>query len=350
MPNRISMNVTVPKQTQGATFGEKVNQGLHAAGSALSQGASLSIISGTLTWGSSAERMGIVTNKTLMAGTTSIAGSSVRGGSTTMNSQTSSTRTTPQSSFGTMVRLSARDAGSGMATGKRSRDAGSGMVTGRRQYQPVFMEGQGDVCNPCLATAKMSGAQSNPLYSDKGLSGENPFFEGNKRNAGGEDEDCDGVAEADIFLIDAGNGSIIAKTKTERCGDFFFANIPEGDYVVKVSGSFMSKKGYDVYLKSKSDLRGGVTMADDWDAQLRINSSRGDNEMAQKAGISTSRSNIRNRTLTIIEADLDGDGEFESTKVLAGLNDGTTKDVTAMSRMSTAASVKKVTVRGWDPE
>lgn len=27
MPNRISMNVTVPKQTQGATFGEKVNSG-----------------------------------------------------------------------------------------------------------------------------------------------------------------------------------------------------------------------------------------------------------------------------------------------------------------------------------
>ena len=32
MPNRISMNVTVPKQTQGATFGEKVNTGLHSAG------------------------------------------------------------------------------------------------------------------------------------------------------------------------------------------------------------------------------------------------------------------------------------------------------------------------------
>lgn len=97
MPNRISMNVTVPKQTQGATFGEKVNagkinvtlveegcvvlfpenagykvnirnmsitelsaneslafgekvnQGLHAAGSALSQGASL--LGGTLPGG-----------------------------------------------------------------------------------------------------------------------------------------------------------------------------------------------------------------------------------------------------------------------------------------------------------
>lgn len=34
MPNRISMNVTVPKQTQGATFGEKVNAGLHSAGGA----------------------------------------------------------------------------------------------------------------------------------------------------------------------------------------------------------------------------------------------------------------------------------------------------------------------------
>ena len=32
MPNRISMNVTVPKQAQGATFVEKVNAGLHAAG------------------------------------------------------------------------------------------------------------------------------------------------------------------------------------------------------------------------------------------------------------------------------------------------------------------------------
>lgn len=35
MPNRISMNVTAPKQTQGATFGERVNAGLHAAGGRL---------------------------------------------------------------------------------------------------------------------------------------------------------------------------------------------------------------------------------------------------------------------------------------------------------------------------
>lgn len=43
MPNRISMNVTVPRQTQGATFGEKVNAGLQSAGSVVASGASLTI-------------------------------------------------------------------------------------------------------------------------------------------------------------------------------------------------------------------------------------------------------------------------------------------------------------------
>ncbi len=43
MPNRISMNVTVSKQTQGATFGEKVHAGLQAAGGAVASGASLII-------------------------------------------------------------------------------------------------------------------------------------------------------------------------------------------------------------------------------------------------------------------------------------------------------------------
>lgn len=44
MPSRISMNVTVPKQTQGTTFGEKVNAGLHAAGNAVAQGESTVIV------------------------------------------------------------------------------------------------------------------------------------------------------------------------------------------------------------------------------------------------------------------------------------------------------------------
>ncbi len=60
MPNRISMNVTVPKQTQGATFGEKVNQGLHATGGALGQGASL--LGGALPGGSVISAATVVEN------------------------------------------------------------------------------------------------------------------------------------------------------------------------------------------------------------------------------------------------------------------------------------------------
>lgn len=44
MPSRLSMNVTTAKQTQGKTFGEKVNAGLHAAGSAVGQGARVIVI------------------------------------------------------------------------------------------------------------------------------------------------------------------------------------------------------------------------------------------------------------------------------------------------------------------
>ena len=177
MPNRISMNVTVPKQTQGATFGEKVNQGLHTAGSANSQGARFGekvnqglhaagsarkIISGRLSAGSGDNNpaYAIVTNNT------------TRGGSASMNSQSSSTRTTQQTSFGTLVRngvatgagaaagaatinvapgvtgysakIFARDVSSGQSSGKRSsREKGSGLSTGRRQYEPVFFEGDG---------------------------------------------------------------------------------------------------------------------------------------------------------------------------------------------------------------
>ena len=42
MPNRILMNVTVSKQTQGATFGERVNAGRQPAGSAVASGAAFS--------------------------------------------------------------------------------------------------------------------------------------------------------------------------------------------------------------------------------------------------------------------------------------------------------------------
>lgn len=301
------------------------------------------IISGRLTWPSSGNT-GIVTNAV-------ISSTSPRSGSTTMNSQTSSTRTTQQSSFGTMVRMSARDVASGMATGKRSRDAASGLSTGRRsrdvatglstgkrsrdaasglstgrrQYEPVFVEGSGEVCNPCLATVR-----SNPLYKDNGVSGTNPLH--TTRTAGGDD-DCDGIVGIDVSLIDMNSGSVVAKTQTEQCGDFFFANVPEGDYIVRVSGSFLSQKGYDASLKTKTDLLGSVEVANQ-SAQLFINAEDEGDGMQQKAGISTSRSNIRTKSIAIIEADVDGDGEYESLRAIATFSDGSSEDITSSARMS----------------
>ncbi len=39
LPNRLSMNVTTPRQTQGKTFGEKLSTGMQSAGNAVAQGA-----------------------------------------------------------------------------------------------------------------------------------------------------------------------------------------------------------------------------------------------------------------------------------------------------------------------
>ena len=44
MPSRISMNLTVAKQTQGVNFGEKVASGLQSGASALAQGASMQVL------------------------------------------------------------------------------------------------------------------------------------------------------------------------------------------------------------------------------------------------------------------------------------------------------------------
>src|SRR5436190_2183520 len=283
------------------------------------------IISGTLTW-ASANNGGIVSN--------AIIGQSPRSGSTTMNSQSSGTRTTNQSSFGTLVRLSARDAATGQATGKRSRDAGRGLATGRRQYEPVVMEGQGDLCNPCLVTTQMSAVNKNPLYKDDGKGGTNALYNSNKRTAG--DIDCDGVSGADVYLINE-NNEVVAKTKTERCGDFFFANVPIGIYVVRISGAYRSKKEYDISAGSPADLAGSISQANEW-MQLSITSGTGDNGMSQKAGISTSRSNIRTKSISIIEADLDGDGEFESLRVTGTFSDGSSRDLTNDTKTTGASS------------
>ena len=359
MPNRISMNVTTPKQTQGATFGEKVNQGLqgpggtnagkqtqgstfgekvnqglHAAGGALAQGKN--IISGNISW-STEKSTGIVTNKSV----TKLAGGP-GGAAAASYASTGMTVSNPSPGIGSVLTLYSREAGSGMATGRR--DKGSGMATGRRQYQPIYREGSGNACDTCSTTVRLSnvqnnpyfagnelagenvemvnghnnpmynesqnaGVKSNPLYNDKGNSANNPLHEKSK-----QDQDCDGIAGLNVYLKDAHNGAVLAKTTTETNGDFFFAHVPDGDYIVVVSGAFLSKKGYQYYMAKSADLMGTVESTYS-SLRIQLNTKEEDSLLMQKATINTSRSNTKG--IAADAGDVDGDGV---TDLVAGNN------------------------------
>lgn len=252
------------------------------------------IVSGKVVWISPNSGTGIITNRT------------IRGGSINMNSQTSSTRTTPNNSFGTMVRLHAREAGSGQASGKR-------------QFEPIYIEGQETVCNPCLATV------SNPIYK-----------------ANQNTEDCDdtepGISNLKVSLVDPATDKVVATTFTEKCGDFFFGNVPYGIYAVQLTGSIGGKKGYDINLNSKTEIEGDIIWGEN-EIQVRMHS----DGAHQTEAINTSRSNIKN--LFLIEADLDGDGEFESLRAHGNFSDGTTMDITNIVAASRVNKIEGLTLK-----
>lgn len=338
MPNRISMNVTVPKQTQGATFGEKVNAGLHAAGSALSQGASLMVISGNISWQSAAGGTGIVTNNSVSAVSTLGGGGS--GAAAASYAATGRMINPDNGGKGIVTTLYARETGSGMATGKRSRETGSGMATGRRQYQPVFAEDNGGsaVCNQCMASVT-----ENPLYQGSGTSGNNPLHKDSK-TSGESGNECNGVAGLLVYLLDTETRSILAQTTTTACGDFWFANVPQGQYIVKLAGKTEAKKQYDIVLGNEGgqkDVAGAiVASADSW--TLRINSSNS----GAASRINTSRSNIK--SIVVVAADTDGDGSYESIRANALFADGSSSNITSQCTITNSGSNSKQLIIPFD--
>ncbi len=332
LPNRISMNVTVPKQTQGATFGEKVNAGLHAAGGMLSQGYSKSqeeefeehdlaartIISGKLTW-SSAENnstYAIATNQSFRNTPSTSFGPIVRSGVISKADSNSNRRGVK--GFG--VNIYAREAGSGMASGKRTaREAGSGMASGRRQYQPAFFESEYKNCQTCITTVSI-----NPLYESISSIASNPLNADKNKSNKITEEECEGVPGIAIFLLDPITKGIVAKTTTGACGDYWFANVPAGDYILKVKGSVTIKKQYEIAIDNSGshDIAGEIVVAaDSWAVHI-------DTEEKQentKASINTTRSNIKQ--VVMINADTDGDGIFDSFSAVGILEDGSYKNL-----------------------
>ncbi len=335
MPNRLSMNVTVPKQTQGATFGEKVNSGLQQAGNALSQGqaregivhrdlAARNILLHGKVQLISPATTGIITNQTPVKSAGPGSGAAAA----------SYAATGRMADGGTVLNLYSREAGSGMATGKRTREAGSGIATGKRQHKPVFFEGgDGGACDNCGVQVKLATVKNNPLYKGSTTETNNPLYK--SRTAGGGDDDCDGIAGLEVLLTDPQSGAVIATTKTGQCGEYYFANLPAGVYAVRVSGAFESSKTYEATLSTAADIEGQLltgNAAIQLSAQVietatpvsgpagveailktKTKSNQSNDRQAagnEEEGIWSPRSNIH-RIIPVSAGDLDGDGSPE---------------------------------------
>lgn len=244
MPNRMSMNVTTARQTQGATFGEKVNQGMQGTGLRSNAVIHRDLAARNILYGSvqliSASSTGILTNQQgLAAG----AGSGAAAASYAATGR--------MADGGSIMNLYTREAGSGRATGRRSRETGTGLATGRRQHQPLFIETEGGCVN-CSSSAKLSQVKDNPLYKGSGRENENPLFKSGR--AGGPDNDCDGIAGLEVLLTDPQSGAVIAATKTGACGEYYFANVPDGLFAVRLAGTFQSSKSYEAVLTAPATV------------------------------------------------------------------------------------------------
>lgn len=140
----------------------------------------------------------------------------------------------PAREAGSGMATGRREAGSGMATGKREaavgstgeastqtvtpRDVSTGQASGKRQHGPVMATEHGSG----LATgkAKMSGAQSNPMYKDDGKSGTNPLYESkDKRVQSGLNTAAGAVA----------NGAAITKSRSNIQNNRVAAGDVNGD-------------------------------------------------------------------------------------------------------------------------
>lgn len=299
MPNRNSMNVTVPRQTQGATFGERVNAGLRKATNGEPNVVNTIIISGRVIRTSGSAGKSIISNS-------SIGGASSASYASTGMALTSDNHGSGQ--FGPAINLYSRDRPSGMASGKR-------------QYQPVFFEGQnpGDVCNPCLVQV------SNPVYSDKGGERSNPLYTGSQKTVSGAGQDCDGItSNLRVYLIDQASGTVLATTHTNVCGEYWFANVPNGVYALQIEGEITIEKSFLTVIsgpQSQDLVIQALTAPEQWQHVVNSNNSR-----AGSGKISMS-------DLSLVIADDDNDGLADRIHASSRLTDGSISDLSSGAGM-----------------
>ncbi|MFT3822898.1 MAG: carboxypeptidase-like regulatory domain-containing protein [Chitinophagaceae bacterium] len=235
------------RQTQGSTFGEKVSAGLQHNPVHRDQGMR-HIIAGRLAIQFANANLGIITNES----------------STDVEFGRKDAIEVLTFSASEMV---AREAGSGMSTGRRDDNTTNARdINAGNMYRPVYDDGRKDP--PLRDTPHIVAIHVNPLYTGSNNSGSNPLHTNNSRVTGnplysgsgstGQNPLAQGIAGVDIQLVNEATGEVLATTRTEEGGDFFFANVPDGQYKIKILGSTTFQKGYDVQASKEADLAGVI--------------------------------------------------------------------------------------------
>lgn len=293
MPNRISMNVTVPKQTQGATFGEKVNAGLQSAGSVLAQGTKLVSISGVL-WVDEAQLPAVV-NSVSAVSSLSGAGSGAASAS--------------YAATGRVLKPEQKE--EGFTTKMFYRESSSGQSSGKRQHLPLHFDSKNNACADCPLTFKSASFSRTPTLDNDSKNNVLPV----------DDLNCVGIDNINVLLINTVTAEVISQIQTTSCGGFSFSNIPIGTYTIKLIGGYLTKKGYEYYMAKSMDMKGSVLQNKDSFKLLlalneEVNAERGVVKTKTKSNQSNDRVSQNNDESYIVKlahfyTDVDKDGAAE---------------------------------------
>ncbi|MCO6497208.1 MAG: hypothetical protein J5I50_06050 [Chitinophagaceae bacterium] len=245
MPSRLSKTPTTPRQTQGMDFGQKVAAGLQA-------GANAGVISGTIYW-QPGNPTRIVTNEMASSG---IEGA--KPGETTLFARESGKGASQEM----VINSSCKDCGITITGVKQTPD----ISQFTSQINPLYEDKGMSGVNPMYEASSIKG--DNPLYGGNTSSGVNPLF-GGKAMGKGNGLLCGSTSHFLVGLYDAVSGMQVARTTPDSCGNFWFANVPEGDYVVYVKGYALASRTYELSINKdgKYDV-GGIMQAGN--AQLMI--------------------------------------------------------------------------------
>lgn len=306
VPNRISTNVTSPRQTESGMLDE-----LNKTKNPPPRGTAVGTVNIT------AREVGLLGSA--MPGAGVISGRIIRqsqgGGIVTNRSQ-----------FGSAGALT----NPGLSASFYIRESARGQQPVRQTYQPVpedsLAGGEG-------TASRMGHVKNNPLYKGKGTT-QNPLHRsGMTGQPGCDDQDL----LLDVHLIDRNTGAVVASTQTNACGEYWFANVPYGNYRVQVMASIQSKKSYDFYSArggSPVDMAGVVTVPQEtWQHIVYRSAPSSGGGAAANGG-----SGKAPASWTLVMGDVDGDGEVDVT-VQIRYSDGSSERIPGGKLSAHAPSV-----------